>query len=151
MSKETETEGLHCHLAYFGSELACPICNPYCYQNHGMDKINWCGHEKCPMNPKNFKLRCFGLLCCKSKHLHRKSSSDYTSYFFEDCPYRVECQSNYVSRTSKNKDEIEVEDSGEEKLLEDLEEETIREKKTGRHYKGKYIGRGKYKGTRARE
>jgi len=38
--------------------------------------------------------------------------------------------------------------SDEEKEMEDVEEKAIRKKKTGRHYKGKYKGRGKYKGTR---
>ena len=46
---------IHAHPAYFGSELACPECNPICHKSHGMGKSNWCGHEKCPMNPKNFK------------------------------------------------------------------------------------------------
>jgi len=44
--------GLHVHLTYFGSELACPICNPNCYKNHGISKEFFCGDENCPMNPK---------------------------------------------------------------------------------------------------
>lgn len=47
-------KGFHVHPAYFGSELACPTCNPNCWKNHGMGKTNFCGHEKCPMNPNRF-------------------------------------------------------------------------------------------------
>lgn len=33
--------------------LLCSICNPNCYKNHRkMDKVGFCGDEKCPMNPK---------------------------------------------------------------------------------------------------
>jgi len=46
---------IHAHPAYFGSELACPDCNPVCYQNHGMNKTQWCGEERCPMNPERFR------------------------------------------------------------------------------------------------
>jgi len=49
---EKMKKGLHAHLAYFGSELACPVCNPICHKNHGMGKSGFCGHIKCPMNPK---------------------------------------------------------------------------------------------------
>lgn len=50
-----EEEPTHVHLAYFGSELACPKCNPNCYEKHGMGKPFFCGDKNCPMNPKNFK------------------------------------------------------------------------------------------------
>jgi hypothetical protein len=49
---------LHAHCSWFGSELACSICNPVCHQNHQMDNpnhLNWCGHPDCPVNPKKFK------------------------------------------------------------------------------------------------
>ena len=42
----------HLHPQYFGSELACSICNPNCYKEHGMDKPFFCGNEKCPSNPE---------------------------------------------------------------------------------------------------
>jgi len=48
----------HVHLAYFGSELGCEICNPVCWKNHkygSPDMLKWCGEEKCPMNPERFK------------------------------------------------------------------------------------------------
>lgn len=45
----------HLHLAYFGSELACRYCNPNCHDKHGMGKTDWCGAQKCPMNPERFK------------------------------------------------------------------------------------------------
>lgn len=54
--EELENRSLHVHLAYFGSELACPDCNPACHENHGMGKTNnWCGHYLCPMHPRHFK------------------------------------------------------------------------------------------------
>ena len=46
---------IHAHPAYFGSELACSTCNPQCHQNHGMTRTQFCGHDKCPMNPKRFE------------------------------------------------------------------------------------------------
>ena len=43
----------HMHPAYFGSELACKICNPFCYMNHGMGKlVGDCGHPNCPLKIK---------------------------------------------------------------------------------------------------
>lgn len=51
---------IHCHLAWFGSELACPECNPVCHQNHEMNNPNhlqWCGEEDCPMGPKKMSER----------------------------------------------------------------------------------------------
>ena len=48
---------LHVHLSWFGSDLACSYCNPYCYQNHQIsnpNKLKDCGDPNCPMNPKNF-------------------------------------------------------------------------------------------------
>jgi hypothetical protein len=45
----------HLHLAWFGSELACKLCNPYCYEKHQMgmpNNLEWCGHDKCPMKPE---------------------------------------------------------------------------------------------------
>jgi hypothetical protein len=56
--EKLENKSIHCHLAWFGSELACKECNPVCYKNHQMDNPNhlkWCGEEKCPMNPERFK------------------------------------------------------------------------------------------------
>jgi len=56
MEKEIKIdEGIHTHLAYFGSELACSICNPNCYKKHGCGLPLWCGDEDCPSNPKNFE------------------------------------------------------------------------------------------------
>lgn len=46
---------IHAHTAQFGSELWCEECNPYCAKNHGPNKLQFCGHPKCPMNPKRFK------------------------------------------------------------------------------------------------
>lgn len=56
--EKLETKSIHCHLAWFGSELACKECNPVCYKNHQMGNPNhlkWCGEEKCPINPERFK------------------------------------------------------------------------------------------------
>jgi hypothetical protein len=50
-------KSIHCHVAWFGSDLACKECNPVCWENHQMDNPNhlkWCGKKDCPMNPKNF-------------------------------------------------------------------------------------------------
>lgn len=49
------SEGIHAHLAYFGSELACKECNPNCYKNHGMGRAKWCGDKNCPAKPKTMK------------------------------------------------------------------------------------------------
>lgn len=49
---------IHAHPAYFGSELACDICNPNCHEKHLPDNPNylqWCGDKKCPMNPKRWE------------------------------------------------------------------------------------------------
>lgn len=51
--KKLETVLGHLHPFYIGSELACKICNPYCYDNHQMGNIRRlrkCGHRKCPLN-----------------------------------------------------------------------------------------------------
>lgn len=66
---------IHVHLAWFGSELACPECNPSCHQNHEMGNPNhlkWCGEEKCPMNPKRFKKPIFPVT-------YNQELSDYLS------------------------------------------------------------------------
>jgi hypothetical protein len=57
--RNIDKKGMHVHLAYFGSELACPECNPNCHQNHGIGKIQFCGDENCPMNPKRFQKQTF--------------------------------------------------------------------------------------------
>lgn len=44
----------HLHLAEFGSELRCKLCNPYCWQNHLNGRIVFCGDANCPMNPKQW-------------------------------------------------------------------------------------------------
>lgn len=51
---------IHCHPAWFGSELACRKCNPVCYDKHQMGNPNhlkWCGNEKCPMKPLNMTVQ----------------------------------------------------------------------------------------------
>jgi hypothetical protein len=56
--REEEYPPIHAHCAWFGSELACSICNPVCWEKHQMENpnhLNWCGEENCPLNPKRFK------------------------------------------------------------------------------------------------
>ena len=58
LEQEKKGEKSHIHLAYFGSELACPICNPNCYKNHEFknpNKLKSCGHTKCPIKEKCIK------------------------------------------------------------------------------------------------
>lgn len=43
-----KTKKNHLHLAYVGSELACRICNPVCWQNHGCGKPHECNNPDCP-------------------------------------------------------------------------------------------------------
>ena len=47
----------HLHPSWFGSDLACSYCNPYCYHNHQYGNprnLDFCGDPNCPMNPKNY-------------------------------------------------------------------------------------------------
>lgn len=46
----------HAHTADFGSELRCPLCNPYCWKNHqkpGNYLVQFCGDPDCPLKPKS--------------------------------------------------------------------------------------------------
>jgi len=45
---------IYVHPAYFGSELACPICNPNCYNKHGHGLPYFCGDDNCPTNLRKF-------------------------------------------------------------------------------------------------
>jgi hypothetical protein len=55
MSQKKIDESIHAHLAYFGSELACQICNPVCWQNHQFNNLNYlkpCENVDCPLGDK---------------------------------------------------------------------------------------------------
>ena len=62
--KRVKVPESHFHLAFFGSEMCCSICNPICYKKHikmrrdgNPNFFNWCGDKNCPSNPKKFKKR----------------------------------------------------------------------------------------------
>lgn len=64
------TKPIHCHTGEFGSELWCPECNPICHDKHNSTKLNWCGHQDCPMNPNRFiKQNKCGLKNCGQHNL----------------------------------------------------------------------------------
>lgn len=71
---------IHAHPAYFGSELACKICNPNCYKNHGMKRNNWCGDKNCPMSPKNLEIREI-----KRKHERLVELLAFAKVCFDNC------------------------------------------------------------------